>query len=514
MTSGREPLLAVDEIQGNVLVGFNKDHQHLLAVNLADLAAGRRWLARLLPSVSTMHQVFEFNQSFSAERRRLAADPPDMAATWLNIALSHGAIARLASPAEADRLPDRSFVSGLGADRAVFLGDPSGPTGDPTSAWVVGGTGRAPDVFLIVAADRPADLEAAVAAVRPGPGDEPGAPVVVWEERGATLSNRPGHEHFGWKDGVSQPGVRGRVGRNRFLTPRTAPSTGGAVEFAEPGRPLIWPGNFVLGYPYTSPDDGSPQPAPRLARAWFRNGSFLVFRRLNQNVAAFTAFLHEQAGHLARTTGFAGLTAEHLGSLLVGRWPSGAPISRSPATDNPALGADRVASNDVLFGVDTPVTPDGFPPGLEGALGPICPRAAHIVKVNPRDLATNVGPDANTLTHRILRRGIPFGPPLLDPLGGDDGVERGLHFLCYQASIEDQFEFLQQNWANSTGGPVAGGHDLLIGQTDDRRRSIELPSLVAGQQGGTVTAPTQWVTPTGGGYFFAPSLSALRRLST
>ena len=115
--------------------------------------------------------------------------------------------------------------------------------------------------------------------------------------------------------------------------------------------------------------------------------------------------------------------------------------------------------------------------------------------MNPRDSATNLGPDFDTLTRRILRRGIPFGIPLADP-SKDDGVPRGLHFLWYQASITDQFEIVQQNWANNTGAPTAGGHDIIIGQTKTAVRTIDLPAIHAGQLGDTVTAPTQWVTPT------------------
>src|SRR5207244_3137626 len=90
------------------------------------------------------------------------------------------------------------------------------------------------------------------------------------------------------------------------------------------------------------------------------------------------------------------------------------------------------------------------------------------------------------------------------------GVERGLHFLCYQASIVDQFEFLQQNWANNVGAPAPGGNDLIIGQTPGGIRTINLPPIVPGKPPATVTAPIQWVTPTGGGYFFAPSIRAVR----
>jgi Dyp-type peroxidase family len=275
---------------------------------------------------------------------------------------------------------------------------------------------------------------------------------------------------------------------------------------------------FVLGYAFGD-RDGAPQPAPPLGRHWFKNGSFLVFRRLEQNVAGFAAFLTAEADRLSKTPGFDGITAKQLGSLLVGRWPSGAPVSRTPGADNPALAADNLSNNDFLFTQDTPApvfrpgsgaSPGAFPRAMEGSNGPVCPHAAHIFKVNPRDRSTDLGPDVDTLGRRILRRGIPFGVPLAEPLKGDDGVSRGLHFLCYQASIADQFEKLQQDWANNTGAPTSGGHDLIIGQTKTATRTIDLPPLVPGQLGETVTAPKQWVTPTGGGYFFAPSISAIR----
>jgi Dyp-type peroxidase family len=503
-----EPLLDIHDLQGGILAGFNKDHQILAALRFRDIATARAWLRRIVPMVSSMAEVNQFNTLFRARRRAVGEAAAGLVATWMNIAFSRNGIAKLTSEADANALPDSSFRAGLERGRSLFLGDPApAPTADPTANWVVGGTGRVPDAFLIVASDDPAHLDRFANALMPLASDGVQPPEVVWREAGATIPGMPGHEHFGFRDGISQPGVRGLLSRRPkvFLTPRLLkPAPPGEVDFAKPGQPLVWPGNFVLGYQFTSRDDGSPQDPLPLARPWFKNGSFLVFRRLNQNVAGFSQFLTAEAARL-------GLTPAHLGALLVGRWPSGAPLSRTAFADNAALAADPLANNDFLFTRDTPAPdydkptpPDPFPRAREGSAGPVCPHAAHIVKVNPRDFDTDVGPAFDTLTRRILRRGLPFGPPPANPAQGDDGIERGLHLLCYQASIVDQFEFLQQRWANSTGGPLSGGHDMIIGQTPDRRRSIDLPSLPV------VTAPAQWVTPTGGGYFFAPSLTALR----
>ena len=78
------------------------------------------------------------------------------------------------------------------------------------------------------------------------------------------------------------------------------------------------------------------------------------------------------------------------------------------------------------------------------------------------------------------------------------------------ASIEDQFEFLQRRWSNSGSQPNLGGFDPIIGQNGrrgSRVRFIDVPT-----PSGTVRIKIadEWVTPTGGGYFFAPSLSAIR----
>jgi len=520
-----EGLLEVDDIQGNILGAFNKDHQLLVALAIHDVAAAKAWLSRVAPFISSVAEVAQFNRLFRARRRRLGHDPLGLIATWANIAFSHDGLAKLTSQADADGVPDDAFHQGL-PDRAAILGDTAIGEGQPVSGhWVVGGAGRVPDILLIVASDDPAQLDRAVTQLCPGAGDLAGAPEVIWRECGQTRSDMPGHEHFGFKDGVSQPGVRGLVSRapDIYLTERfQVDAPAGDIAFARPGMPLIWPGEFVFGYPSNDRNNGNPVPAQALAPTWIRNGSLLVFRRLRQDVAAFNAFLRAAAASLAATPDFPGLSALRLGAMLVGRWPSGAPIARAPAQDNADLAKDPLSVNDFLFANDTPAPvfrpgagpAKDFPRATADPLGFVCPCPAHIRKVNPRDQDSDKGDAFDTLTRRILRRGIPFGPPLPAPPGGqlpaDDGVERGLHFLCYQTSIIEQFELLQSDWANSTNNPKPSGHDLVIGQTADGKRDVQLFTAAGGTQ--SLQTDRTFVTMTGGGYFFAPSISALQKV--
>src|SRR5262245_22620580 len=122
-----EPLLDVHDIQGNILAGFNKDHQRLIALKIRDVTAARRWLARVVPWVSSLAEVAQFNALFRMRRARLDHDPPGLVATWMNLAFSRDGIARLTSDADADALPDVSFRVGLAKDRSEFLGDPLPP---------------------------------------------------------------------------------------------------------------------------------------------------------------------------------------------------------------------------------------------------------------------------------------------------------------------------------------------------------------------------------------------------
>ncbi len=536
-----EPVLRIDEIQGNVLGGFNKDHQGIIPLSFpqdaASVTAVRRWLARFAQRVTPLSQVLTFKREF---KRRIAlegAEPADMSALWRNIAFSYPGLTKLV-PQDAPAFKDITFQRGLPFASAL-LSDPivEGMPGEK-HGWLFGGPDAIPDILLIVAGDDAAaveqELKEIITEARESgmscPHYDIGHDLAHYNDE--TRHYAHGHEHFGFKDGISQPGVRGRLSpaENDFLTPRTAPTSNNPTqpEWGAPGQPLVCVGEFVLGYGKQDPQfprqamppDKLGTEADAVAPSWACDGSYLVYRRLNQDVAAFNRFLATSAEQLARSPDFAQVQAEHLGAMLVGRWKSGAPLMRVPNGDNPRLGATASANNAFAYNGTLADPQDGFPFISQDTDGVVCPLVAHIRKVNPRDGDTvDLGLPPANLTRRILRRGIPFGRPLPpDAISDPEQTERGLLFLSYQASIRNQFELLCQNWMNQLNQPQSDtkGFDMVVGQTNQgtpqRVRSCTLKSA----SGSGVTLSTQqfdpkdWVIPTGGGYFFAPSLSALR----
>lgn len=504
------------EIQGNVLPGFNKDHQHFVFLRIEDVAETKSWLRELASQLASMDDVLAFVRAHRAQRLRLGRREPQLDSTWINVAFSYRAIERLAGADAASGFGEQSFRQDLAA-RSTYLGDPvDRRAAGHRSNWVVGGERNAAEILVIVAADNSGALDAAVAEVKQ---DATAGTDVIFEQRCDTLPGKlRGHEHFGFKDGVSQPGVRGRVSElaGDFVSPRyMADDDPHGRLFAKPGQALVWPGQFLLGEPRQHPQDlyRPAEPASNFP-SWAGRGSYIVCRRLRQDVVAFWDFAVAAAEQV-------GLSPEHFASMLVGRWPSGAPIMRTADEDNASLGGDEFASNHFVFDDDTresvlrPIAGyrgDHHSPARADVLGAVCPHFAHIRKLNPRDGATDLGTPADSLLRLMLRRGIPFGRPLVgapDPAPDLVEQERGLMFIACAATIEDQFEFVSRRWANSAVQPNLGGHDLIIGQYDragTRRRFIDFPTANGPRR---VVAKREWVTPTGGGYFFAPPIGAV-----
>lgn len=540
-----EPILMIDEIQGNILGGFNKDHQAVIALRFGEgdaaIAAARAWLADVLPSLTWVREVIEYKRQRRLVMALTDSEPLNLISLWCNIAFSYPGLRKLTE--EADGF-EHIFRDGLPA-ASFRIGDPSdvGVEGN-VSTWVVGKPDEIPDVLFIVAGDEA--LEVAQAVDNFLKRAQASGIDCPFHEIGHDLSHYNdgvrfprGHEHFGFKDGVSHPGVRGRIGDSPadFLTPRTFADTGdpnsSQPEFSKPGQPLVCAGEFVLGYPRQLDSHGrragapwklGPEPfAPdveAVAPYWAKNGSFLVYRRLRQNVPAFNRFLLTQVSKLAQTVEFSGITTEGLGARLVGRWPSGAPFLRTPLKDDLDLAKADGANNAFGFIEPAPGPVDGFPAAVVDPFGRVCPQAAHIRKVNPRDLATDQGPPTTTLVHRMLRRGIPYGAPL--PFGATDDPaqsDRGLIFLSYQASIREQFEFVAASWMNDRAKPTPqlppsdSGFDMIVGQNPNTTEAGNRFCLLGKTKVRVSTdeqIESRWVTATGGGYFFAPSRTAIK----
>ncbi|WP_313896358.1 Dyp-type peroxidase [Streptomyces sp. YIM 98790] len=491
------PLRHSTDIQGDIIAGFRKDHARLLFLQFGDAGAARRWLTRLRPRISTTQDVAVFNARFSFARARSAgADPASLAAIWRSVGFTWDGLVTLAGSPPVSDIPrgstQEALVQGC-ARRAGMLGD----TGrSAPENWLFGAPHNEPvHAVLTLAADRPEDLRAAMAwerqelklhGVR-----------MVFEQEGATLPGADrGHEHFGFKDGISQPAVEG------FDEPdpeRPEHKKG------RPGTRIIPAGEFVVGLPL---DHRLPAWLP----PWMNNGSFQVIRRLAQDVEGWRRQLDR---HLARLKENGAVpedaTPEWLAARLVGRWPSGAPVMKHPDADprpDPSLEPD----NDLSYADD-----------LEGRITPLC---SHLRKTSPRD-GLKPRPEAReplaekgTLDgRRIIRRGIPFGPPL-DPQGVDGGPKtpRGLLFVCYQSDLVAQFEFVQRAWVDRDDfpeRPAKAGRDAVIGRGGEASFPV-VPAVPGGgpDGDGTVTLSFRpFVHTEGALYTFVPSLSALDQLA-
>lgn len=586
-----EPKLDIGNIQGSILTGFNKNHRILLflAADYTKIGNFKLWLKEQIRFVATAEEVIAFSRLFKSTRLRRGREGT-IKSTWMNIALSHKLLSKLNS--ETAQFKDPAFKDGL-ASHSSDLGDPSS---GPHSAqhWVVGGASSEADVIMIIEADERADMldelariEESFTSLTDGSGNHIDAGIrVMFVDEGANLPQPlAGHEHFGFLDGVSQPGLRGRLSndptdvltlrqnpnkRDQPANPANPPSPSNKIQTAQgkPGQDLLYPGEFIFGYPKQNKDEApdadgpNPHPGPdslnnpfgtgRVGPTWAKDGSYLVYRRLRQDVGAFHKFLHDTAVAKQVPEPVNSSAARRLGSSLVGRWPSGAPVAREPQRENPALANDDCRNNYFEFQGDSdpivpgpndslackdPGTNPNFPLAKKDDEGSRCPFSAHIRKAYPRDDETLKQPpdpepnESDTQTHRLLRRGLPYGPVSAStpetPV--DDDVDRGLQFLAYQTSIENQFEFVTKVWVNNpnfkepfysspNGQPKnqGGGHDPIIGQNNtvaDRSRTFTIAKPDPADPNKTVTVQVttdkEWVFPIAGGYFFAPSIYAL-----
>ena len=475
-------LLETEEIQTVLFGGMTSlPESACLAIRLKDEApdAARKWLSGLRARVS-------FGDRLSSTE-------------VATLSLSATGVARLGVGDDVLRTFPPAFVHGMAAPwRSRLLGD-IGDSAPDWWAWGVNDT--ATDAMLMLFAKDVPTLDAAYAREKAALVE--GGHRIVKDIRTCIVA-RDGHriEAFGFVDGISQPVIRGTRQFHK------------GVEKIN----VVEPGEFVLGYPdnrgFFPPTpqidakadrhndlavipNALPQRWPDFASAAAENprdlganGSYLVVRQLEQDVPAFDKYTTEKAKELAGISGgaYSAVTPEWVGAKIVGRWKNGTSLVRNP--DAPGA---TPPDNDYWYGVDDPQ-------GLR------CPYGAHARRANPRD-SSSPGSDKQisiSNRHRILRVGRRYDAK-------PNGTKLpGLLFMCLNADIERQFEFIQQTWvqAQSFHG-LNSETDPLIG-TRDRSTTFTVPMPgVAREWKGL----PRFVRTLGGAYMFVPSRRALAFLS-
>ena len=293
--------------------------------------------------------------------------------------------------------------------------------------------------------------------------------------------NADNKEHFGFRDGISQPVISGTPKAKKLK--KSNPK--------EARLAVVQPGEFVLGYlnerkrRVCLPPKQARSAKPTEPRELLRNGTYLVFRQLEQDVKAFDDFVSHAAEHLSGEVSPS--TKAWVAARLLGRWPSGEPLVPPGAGRH----ADASQRNDFLY-------------QLEDKMGLVCPVGAHIRRANPRD---TIGPDPDTALrlskmHRIIRRGRPYrDAPAADGREAQKKEPRGMLFICLNADIAGQFEHIQHTWLNNPhfAGLYAGCDALSHlqvgrGGMTIQRRPVNL-QLEYGKP---------FVRVRGGAYFFLP----------
>ncbi|HZZ87483.1 MAG TPA: hypothetical protein VFE13_04020 [Caulobacteraceae bacterium] len=292
------------------------------------------------------------------------------------------------------------------------------------------------------------------------------------DEHGDAVAAPYRMEHFGFNDGLSQPFVDLALGD---------PPAGGGTPDVDGSWSPVAPGEIYLDL---EDEDGEVQTLP-VSPELRRGGTYIVLRKLEQDVSGFHAFLARQRPSDADAQ-------TRLAAQMVGRWPNGTPLSLSPDVQRRAGSPAKL--NDFRYAQDDP-------------MGRRCPLGAHIRRTNPRD----TGGRGEVRRHRILRRGVSYGGPLLTPGSLGDGKKRGLLFIAVNSRIDLQFEVIQADWIN--GGELLGqaglGRCPLVG---GNQGAVEDSFMEAGAVAPVVGLPS-FVTTRGGDYFFAPGIGALQQLA-
>ncbi len=452
----------LDDVQGNVLRGYKhmRSATYLFCAFADEKRPPRELLAQLATPPPRGGERDGWPHVMNAEPWPAKSKRHEA----LNVALTFRAVKRLGWAEWFDEDRFEAFRQGM-LERCARLGD-------DRRTWKPELT-RDVDLLFIVYADSQALRDTKVAEVRSKLEGWGLAEVSVQQAAAIVENGRfAKREHFGFRDGFSQPPVD--LESDRYPDSRREPVGEGVLRkpwAAGRWRP-VRPGEFLLGHR----DEDDVIAGDFDAASPHHNGTFMVWRKLEQDVGAFDRFVAKAAG-----PGEKGL----LMAKLVGRWQDGTSLVDAPWA-RPAA-SRRTPGNAFSY--------------LEDPQGARCPIGAHVRRANPRE-SLGYGTE-RTKRHRIIRRGLPY----------EEGEVKGLVFVCFNASIDRQFELIQGSW-------LMGGDALNLGTQEDCL-------LGRGGPGATVTIPgdgqsparflergkERFVIPRGGYYLFLPGVAALKRMA-
>jgi deferrochelatase/peroxidase EfeB len=545
--------LDLADIQGGILraygrMGFPKARNFFLTVR--DPIQGRRFVEALRPRITTAARWKNPDRGEPLMRTRAprvkdvvrAEGVPDYPGevqllkpkVAINIAFTFYGLAALQVPTRTlSQMPDE-YIDGM-AKRASLLGDDPfldrrdavwrnsdgatrvhilvsmngemNPDGSPVAEL------DAETVWLKAQCDASQGGVVLLSGTGPDGADCQDMSAILRDDKGLLVPTNK--EHFGLSDGFGDPVFEGQLSGE---AERLRVIGGGKILPDQSWAPLAT-GEFLLGYP----DEAQEIPGAAMPIDFSRNGTFMAYRKLHENVGSFAAYIDEQGAIYARAFGIADPVEarETVRAKLVGRWVDGVPLIAAPTFAAwQAFNAELTAARDAndkpkLAQIALRFTDFNYRADPAGAA---CPVTSHLRRANPRDmLDPNFGSpdrkswDGSALVNRrrILRRGLPYGP---QGEAGDSG-EQGIIFLALCTSLFRQFEFVQQQWmqygldfdSGSDTCPIVGDHDdeakLVIAADPSTRRGPFLCDRLP-----------QLVEPRGGDYFFMPSMTALRMI--
>lgn len=475
------------EVQGGIVRGYEGvSHGCLLLIGFEDEDAAAAFLGRLIPHVTTDDQPLSpgqlvTNVAFTYEGLR-AVGLTEIQLAWFPQEFREGMEARASVLGDLRMNHPRRW-------RLPTLNVPTPASGEPARVELSA-------VHVVVQLRAAPNSASAMQTIEPEQAIECEVDKLLAGLSGVRLlsvepmrqyRNAQGQalEHFGFVDGLSQPSID--------------PPKSGITTY--PNQVQL--GELLLGYANAAdqkpdPENSEDPVAARERLEFMRNGSFLVIRKLKQDVEA----LREAVDAARQATG---LDPELVYAKMVGRWRENGDPLVAPGS-----------GNDFDYDGDQQ--------------GQMCPFQAHIRRANPRRATPLFHEAAGARTPRIARRGMSYGPRYIEPSSGktDDLVnnqERGLLFMAYNASIGEQYEVVQR-WINggNSSGALSGQSDPLLGvakngqkrymrfELDDKQLSEHVFSIALDGSDSPLGDPKPFVRLEWGAYLFTPSIRALWKL--